>query len=124
MHPDLIVTRKGIQEVKQSATRRIIHQGINARKWVGVLQAGLVEVCEVDAHPPLPTSLLHQHHVRQPLWVLNLPNVASAQQLLCLFSDDLTPFIIELSSSLADRSDLGVHGETMTQEIGINARHV
>jgi len=40
-----------------------------------------------------------------------------SQQFLYLFSDDLMPFVVELSSSLANKLDLGVHGETMTQEV-------
>ena len=97
---------------------------VNTGQRVGVLRTGLFKVCEVDAHPPFPTSLFYQHHVRQPLRVLNLPDVASPKQLLYLFFDDLTPFVIKLLPSLANRSDLGVHGETMTQEVRIYARHV
>ena len=36
----------------------------------------------------------------------------------------MTPLFVELSSSLANKSDLGVHGETMTQEVKVYARHV
>jgi len=43
--------------------------------------------------------------------------VASTQQLLRLFPDDLTPLFIKLPSSLADRSNLGVHGQAVVQEI-------
>ena len=50
--------------------------------------------------------------------------MVSAQQLLGLLSDDLSPIVIELSSSLADRSDLWVHGKAVAQEIGVDARHV
>ena len=124
MHHDLVVTKKGIQEAEQSATRLTVHQSVNIGQRVGVYRTCLVEVCEVGARPPFPTSFLHQHHVRQPLRVLNLPDVASPEQLLCLFSNDLTPFVIELSPSLANRSDLGVHGESMTREVKIYARHV
>jgi len=50
--------------------------------------------------------------------------VASLQQLLRLFAYDLTPFFIEFSPSLANRSNLGVYGKMMTQEVRVYARHV
>ena len=124
MHPDLVISRESIQEAKNSTSRGTIYQGVNAGQRVGVLREGFVKICEVHAHPQLPVDLLDQYYVRQPLWVLNLPDVANTQQLMRFFPDDLTPIIIELSPSLADRSDLWVHGEVMTQEIGVNARHV
>ena len=80
---------------------------------IRVLRASLDEVGEVHTHPPLPVGLLHQDHICQPHEVLNLPYVVGAQQLLRLFFDDLSPHLVELSSSLADRSDLGVHCEAI-----------
>ena len=50
--------------------------------------------------------------------------MASLQQFLRLFPNDLSLLFVELSSSLADRPDAGVHGEVMTQEIRVNAGHV
>jgi len=50
--------------------------------------------------------------------------VASLQQLLRFFSYDLSLLSVELSSSLADRSDAGVHSEAITQEIRVNTEHV
>ena len=41
-----------------------------------------------------------------------------------LLLDDLSPIAIELFWSLADRSDLWVHGVAMAQEIGVDVRHV
>ena len=93
-----------------------VYQSINAWQGVGVLWAGLVEVCEVYAHPPLPVGLLYQHHICQPLWVLNLPNVVDTQQLSCFFFDDVLPLLVELSPPLANRSDLGVHCKTMVRK--------
>jgi len=119
VHPDLVVTRKGIQEAKESATGRIIHRSVNTGNRVGILRTSLVEVCEVDAHPPLPANFLYQLHVRQPLRVLDLPDMASLEQLLCLFSDDLTPFFFS-----GEQVGPGVHSETMTQEVWIYVRHV
>ena len=48
-------------------------------------------------------------HLLSSLRVLDLPYVVSAQQLLRLFFYGMPPLLVELSSSLADRSDLGVH---------------
>ena len=77
-----------------------------------------------STHPPLPIGLLHQDHICQPLRVLNLPYVASVQQLLRFFLDDPPSFFIELPPSLANGLDLGVHGEAVAQEIWVYVWHV
>ena len=113
MHLDLVVPRKGIQKAEQPANRGVVYQSINAWQGIRVFREGLVKVCEVYAHPPFPVGLLHQHHVCQQLWVLNLPDVADAQQLSHLFFNDLSPLLVELSPILANRLDLGVHYKKM-----------
>ena len=50
--------------------------------------------------------------------------MASPQQFLRLLPDDLSLLFVELSSSLTDRLDAGVHSEAMTQEIRVNVGHI
>jgi len=124
MHADLVVPRESIQEAKEPTPLGVVYQGVDAGQRVGVIGTSFIKICEIHTHPPLPAGLLGQHYVRQPLWVLYLPDVASAQQLLGLFSEDLSLIIVELSSSLADRSKLWIHGDAMAREIGVDAGHV
>ena len=63
VHHDLVVTREGIQETKESAFRGAVHQGINTGQRVGVLRTGLVEVRDVHTHPHLLAGLPYQYHV-------------------------------------------------------------
>jgi len=76
MHLNLVIPRKDIQEAEHLATRGTVYQRVNAWQRVRVLWARLVEVREVNAHPPLPIGLFHQDHVRQ---VLDFPDVANSQ---------------------------------------------
>ena len=89
----------------------IVNQGIYAREWVGILGTSLVQINKVDTHPPLPISLLNQHNICHPLKVLDLPYVASIQELLSLFSDDEMLIYIEFSSPLNHRFDLFIYGK-------------
>ena len=45
---------------------------VDARESEGILRAVLVEVCVVDAHPPLIVVLFeNDYRIRQPLGVVN-----------------------------------------------------
>ena len=46
-----------------------VHDLVNAGKWERILQAGLVEVGEVETHALLPSFLGDDDGIRQPLWV-------------------------------------------------------
>ena len=124
MHLDLVVPREGVQETQHLAAGRAIYQGVDAGQRVRVLRARLIQVREVHAYPPFSVRLFHQDDVGKPLRVLNLPDVASNQQLLRFVFHHLLSFLIELSPSLAHGADCGVHAEVLTQEIGVDAGHI
>ena len=49
-----------------------INHHVDVRKWKGVLGTCLVQVGEVDAYSPLPVLRLYNHHIGQPVGVMDL----------------------------------------------------
>ena len=46
---------------------------VDARESEGILRAVFVEVCVIDAHPPLVVVIFrNEYRIRQPLGVVNL----------------------------------------------------
>ena len=72
--------RKHIQEAKKLVAWCAIHQGVDTGQRIWVIQASFIQICEVDAHPPLVIGLLDQYYIGQPLGILDLPYVVSIQQ--------------------------------------------
>ena len=66
-HSDLIVTRIGIHEAQHFVACGCVYQLIYLGQRETVLGTGLIKILEIHTHYPLPTVLLYQHHIRQPL---------------------------------------------------------
>ena len=59
--------------MNDSSTHPAVDDLVDARESEGILRAMLVEVCVIDAHPPLIVILFeNEYWIRQPLRVVNL----------------------------------------------------
>jgi hypothetical protein len=71
-HPTLMVARETIQQRHNRRVGHRVHNLIHPWEWVVVFWCSLVEVSEVDTHPPFPILFLDRHRVDQPLGVHDL----------------------------------------------------
>lgn len=62
-----------------------------------IFRVSFVEVFEVYAHSPFPTGLIDQHHIGQPLRILDISDKSSLEELLHLFFCCLVSFNIKIS---------------------------
>jgi hypothetical protein len=68
----------------------------------------LIETSVVDAHLKLSAGLGDDNRVGHPPWVMDLPDEASIEQLLDLFTDEILPLNRLFLGLLLDRSGIGV----------------
>jgi hypothetical protein len=101
-------TRIGIYEGQQVTPRGGVYNLIYSRKWIRVFWTCLIKIGVVDAHPKLPVSLWDDDWVCQPLWVVDLFNEASLQQLADLFTDEVLLLDRLLPWLLSHRPSIGV----------------
>jgi hypothetical protein len=66
LHIYLVVAGEAIKERHDFAPGCAINDLVNPRQREIILGAGLVEVGEVNAHPPLAALLLHHDYVGEP----------------------------------------------------------
>jgi hypothetical protein len=64
-----VVPREAIKVGHDFATCCAVDNFVDAWQGKIVLGASLIEACEVDAHVPLATLLLHHDHVGEPCWI-------------------------------------------------------
>jgi hypothetical protein len=89
-----------------------------------VFRTCLVETCVVYAHPKVPVGLRDDHRIGQPPTVVDLPNEASAKQLLDFLMDEVLPLNELLSGPLLDWSDIGVNLYMVLNNLHRYPRHL
>ena len=92
VHTDLVVAREGVHEAEEFVTGHIIYYEIDLRQGEAILWAGLVEVCEIDAKPPLTVCFFDENNVGQPFRVLYFSDCLCLEELIDLFIDRLLSF--------------------------------
>ena len=86
VHTDLVVAREGAHEAEEFVTGRTVYYEINPRWGKAILWVDLVDVCEIDAKPPLAVCFFDKNDVCQPF---RLPYFSD-----CLCLEELTDFFI------------------------------
>ena len=100
VHPYLIVSRESIHKAKQLVSHSGIYQLVNARQWVAILGASLIQIGKVYTHSSLTICLLDHYYIGQPVWIINLSNELRYDQLLHFFFNSIVslrskhPFIL------------------------------
>jgi hypothetical protein len=97
---------------------------IYSRERERVFWTCLIETGVVDAHPKLPTSLGDNYRVSQPPWVMDLPDEASIEQLLDLFTDEILLLDGLLPGFLLDRSGIEVDLQMVLNHLPWDPRHL
>ena len=103
---------------------RRVYQSIYPREGVAVFWARPVEVREIDAHSPLPISLLNHDYIRKPFEVVYFSNETYFQQLPDLFCYCFVSLLCEHSLFLSDGQGCRLHIQFMNYDRGINLGHV
>ena len=88
---------------------RRVHKLVNPKQREAVLRAGVIKICEVDAHSLFPICLFDYDDVGQPLRIVDFPDEVSSEQLVHLVDDYFVSFRSENSSFLLDRLLLRIH---------------
>ena len=86
-----------------------VHKLVNLGQREAVLQAGIIQICEINAHSPFSICLFDHDDVGQPLKIIDLPYEVSSEQFVHLVHDYFVSFRSENSSSLLDRLLLKIH---------------
>ena len=73
-HMELVVPCIRIHEAEQCMAHRRVEQPVDLWEREIVFWTSLVQVREVDAHPPGPSLLSHQNYIGQSLGVLVIPD--------------------------------------------------
>ena len=81
---------------------RRVHKNIDPQERIAVFRVGFVQVSKIHAHSPLPASFLNNHHVCQPVGVINLLNEARLLQFAYFFRYGLILLRGEHSLLLSD----------------------
>ena len=63
VHPNLIITRKGVLETQYLVLSHRVYLYINSRERVSILGARFFQVREVYAHPPFSIGFLDHYYV-------------------------------------------------------------
>ena len=92
IHSNLVVAGESIHETQQLVAGSSVDQLINLREREAIFWASLVEVCIVDADPPLAASFLHHYHIGQPLGIAGLSDEPCLEELANLFVYSLLSF--------------------------------
>ena len=92
VHTDLVVAREGVHEAEEYVTGRSVYYDINPRQGEAILRAGLVEVCEFDAKPPLAVFFFDENNIGQPFRVLYFYDCLCLEELTDLFINRLLSF--------------------------------
>ena len=83
----LMITLESIQETHPRMTDSSVYQLIylGHREWI--LRASLIQICEINAHSPLPTLFLYYYRVCQPFRIEDLLDSPSLLEFRYLLSD-------------------------------------
>ena len=83
-------------------TDRSVYYEINPRQGEAILWAGPVDVCEIDAKPPLSVCFFDENNVGQPFRVLYFFDCLCLEELTDHFIDRLLSFLGKTPSLLLD----------------------
>ena len=108
-HLYLVVSREGVHKGKKLESGRRVHKLVNPGQREAILPAGVIQICEVDAHSPFPVCLFYHDDFGQPLRIVDFPDEVSSEQLVHLVYDCFVSFRSENSSSLLNRLLLRIH---------------
>ena len=108
-HLYLVVSEEGVHKGKKLVLGHQVHKLINPGQREVVLQAGAIQIHEVDAHSPFPVYLFDQDYIGQPLGIVDFPDEVSSEQFAHLIHDCFISFRSENSSSFLDGFLLGIH---------------
>jgi hypothetical protein len=78
--------------------------------------ASLIEACEIDAHAPLATLLLHHDHVGEPGWIRDWLDEFGFQQAMHLGLGCHSFLIGHFSQSLLFRAHRGVDAQAVLDD--------
>ena len=101
-----------------------IYQLINSGQGKTVLWAGLIKICEIDIHSPLPVCFLDHDHVGQALKVVDFLNEICSKQLIYFVHYCFVSFGSKDSSSLLDGLLLWVNIQAMLDDACWDPWHI
>ena len=113
----LVIPLEGIQETHPRVSHGRIHQLVDLRHGKWILGASLIEIREVDAHPPFSRLLFYYYRIGQPLRIENFLDSPSLFELGNFTSDRLGVFLRWSSRRLPLGHNGGIHIESMTNKI-------
>jgi len=105
VHAYLVIARVSVQEAHNFVAGGPIHQAVNVREGVDVLQTCAVDVSVVDAHPPVTVGLGDHDDVGQPCRVSGLPYESGRQELAGFLLRRESLFVAQVPLLLGDRAD-------------------
>lgn len=68
-HGNLVIPYVGVHEAERGVLDRRVNQFVSLREGKVVFRTSIVQVCEVDTHPPCSRRLTNKHHISQPFSV-------------------------------------------------------
>lgn len=86
-----------------------VHHLIYSREGIDIFWTCLIEVGEINVDLPFSIHFLCLDHIRNPIWIGGLPDEASIEQLVNLFSYFLLAFRCKATFLLLNGSSLEVH---------------
>jgi hypothetical protein len=111
-----VVPREAIKDGHDFAACCAINNFVDSWQREIVLGTSLVEVCEVDAHAPFATLLLHHDHVGEPCWISDWLDESGFQQSMHLGLGYLSFLIKHFSQSLLFRAYRGVKAQVVLDD--------
>ena len=89
-----------------------------------VLGACLVEVGEVDAHPPLPVGFVYHYWISEPLWMEDFSDKGGFEKLFEFFSYGLFSIGCESPQFLLNWLGVGSRHQFVLNHLPWNSWHV
>ena len=102
VHTDLVVAQECVHEAEEFVIGRSVYYEINLRQGEAILWAGPVDVCEIDAKPPLVVFFFDENNVGQPFQVLYFYDFLCLEEFTDLFINRLLSFWGKTPSLLLD----------------------
>ena len=100
-----------------------VHLLVYLRQGITVFWACLIQVRKINAHLLGPIGLFNEHHIRNLLRILTLPNEPSLQQLLRLYGHCRGPLGAYVSFSLNRWLVNGICIQSMLHSHRVNVGH-
>ena len=101
-----------------------VYQLVNPGQGKTILRASTIQICEVDAHSPLPVCFLDHDDIGQPLGIIDFSDKIGSKQFLYFVHDSFVSFRSKSSSHLLDELLLKVYIEAVLDNVYRDTRHV